>query len=83
MSRNSISTAQTGDPVFNSSGHVVGRISSSDNIAICISLDGVKEPIRFTRSFFAANRDRFRPSKKTLAAMPDLRDETLYLNRGA
>lgn len=82
MNRNSIGRAKAGDPIFDSCGNKVGHVSVSDSVAVFVSLEGIKEPLRLARAFFAADRERIRPSKKTLAAMPGLRDATLYFNRG-
>lgn len=79
--RNTFGKAQVGDPVFDSAGKKVGHVSAADALALHLAIDGAVSAMRITRAFIEADRDAIRPSKKTIAAIPGLRDEIFFLNR--
>lgn len=79
--RNTLGTAQVGDPVFESTGKRVGHVSAADDLALHLAIDGAVSAMRITRAFIEADRDAIRPSKKTIDAIPGMRDEIIFLNR--
>ncbi len=79
--RNTFGKAQVGESVFDCAGKKVGSVSAADDMALHLAIDGAASPLRITRAFIEADRDAIRPSKKTIVAIPGLRDEILFLDR--
>lgn len=74
-------TAQAGDPVYDRFGNVVGAVAAADDLSVTLAIQGAATPWRITLNFVGENRDALRPSARTIAAIPGLRDEMFFLNR--